>query len=283
MSVVIVAVVHVLLVIFLMLTVKIDVSQKGISFWLLAFLFTLGPSQGYLLAIWTTLGGNKTYWRVMIAFICVIVYTWFNVDRYVGLTPTTFVTETFNMGVVLLIARLMGLEIHRPDYSEHKKTLKPYQYTIWHLMAWTTVVAVLLSCWRYLPQGYWFDDFRFNLSRSDLSINLFIPGSFLLVTLAATWLMLGEKCLFPRIALLPSIILFSAICVHYISRSHILFNEFCVVLSSVVAWIIGSLILIRLAGYRFNVALEISPYIAKPIVSRVITGISCANACIKQF
>jgi hypothetical protein len=248
----ILAAAHLLLCVLFRLSVNIIRDLEIQYGYYISFIITLGPSQGFLLAIWVALGGNKTPWRITIALLCVIIYTWFNIDlSHYGTTyHITFVTETFNMSVVLLAARLMGLEIYRPDYSELDKTPKPFQYTIWQIMAWTAVVAVLLSGSYYLPLEYKFNSFIIAFELEYLIFNLFMLGSFILVALETMWLTLGQKWLFLRIALLPVIIVLCSMI--YRKNYQYPFTDLCLLLGSEAVWMTVSLVVVRLVGYRLT-------------------------------
>jgi hypothetical protein len=115
-------------------------------------LFMLGPSQATLLAFWVMLGGGRFLWRVLPTVLGVVLYLWW-FQRADSEWRMTIIGQVCIWGVLLLIARLAGLELVRS--STLPSASQPFQFSIWDMLMWTTALAIVLSVLRCLPTD-WF-------------------------------------------------------------------------------------------------------------------------------
>jgi hypothetical protein len=151
------------------------------------------------------------------------------------------------VSLVLLIVRWFGLRI-APTGCETRDAAKTAelprsQFTLRALLEWTTAVAIVLGLGAYASRGRWRDFTEF-ITRPGLMV----VGVGSLFALAAVWAALGTRWPVPRylalaltwgalIAIRPSFSDYSA----WASAGHY---------SVQAVWLLGSLWVIRLAGYR---------------------------------
>ena len=215
------------------------------SSWPLFLLFTgfmLGPSQGALLATWIALGRRGTLWRVVLAAIGTVVYLGcFHRadDEWLALTTG----EMAFMVALLLGARLTGLELTR--FAQESAVRPRGQFFIRDVLAWTTALAVVLSAARFLIlQGWYFN-------RYPKAVEFFaVFGSFAFIAVASLWAALGQRWLIVRLALPLAAVGAGAALLAAPSMG--LSWEFTMILSPMAAWMVGSLLVVRWAGYRLS-------------------------------
>ena len=111
----------------------------------------LGPSQATLVALWVMLGGGRFVWRVLPTVLGVILYLWL-FGTADGEWRKIVFGQICTCGVLLLVARLTGLELVQA--SDLPSDLRPFQFSIWDMLMWTTALAVLLSVLRCLPKDW---------------------------------------------------------------------------------------------------------------------------------
>lgn len=201
-------------------------------------LFMLGPSQATLLALWAVLGGGKFLWRVLPTVLGVILYMWLFRDAD-GEWRMFIFWQVCLWGTVLLLARVTGLRLVRT--SSLPPTSRPFQFSIRDMLLWTTALAVVLSLLRCLPTD-WYP------SRHMSGIAI-ILGSFALVAVAALHCSLGRRWPLARIVGVPLAV---AVGAYLLVATHIgypAFWYFAMLLGLMAAWLVGSLFLVRLAGY----------------------------------
>ena len=138
-------------------------------------LFMIGPSQGTLLALWLALGGGKLLWRVVPTALGVVVYYWSWPQNVLDIWLVVVFGLFCFWGVVLLIARVTGLELERNN--AFRSDSRRSQFYIRDMLAWMTALAVVLSTMRCLPKIW--------------AIGCFVSGSHLFLLVSGT----GGRCL----------------------------------------------------------------------------------------
>jgi len=200
--------------------------------------FMLGPSQSALLALWVVLGGGRAVWRLLAVALGVIAYfIWIeNLNRE---WLSTTLGELAACATVLVAARLAGLRLAIP--AEPLDVRGRPQFHIRDVLIWTAATALVLGLLRCVP-----DDRRlFPLIPNIITV----LGSLTVVATASIYAPLGKGRTATRVALaLLAIGLGSALLVASI-RSHS-FWYYVFLLSLMAAWIVGSLLVVRRAGYR---------------------------------
>ena len=206
-------------------------------------LFMLGPSQATLLAFWAMLGGGKTLWRVLPTVLGMILYLW--LFQRAGDEWRVFIFVQFCIwGPLLALARLMGLKIVRS--SAPPSSPRPFQFSIWDMLAWTTALAVVFSLLRCLPTG-WFSSRLPSLSEGSV-----IFGSFFPVMAATLYCSFGKRWLVARILTVPLAI---AVGTYWLAAASPTIRPrwfFAISLGFMAGWLVGSFALVRLAGYRLT-------------------------------
>jgi hypothetical protein len=205
-------------------------------------LFLLAPSQATLLALWVALGGGRFLWRVVPAVLGVILYLW-----WFGRANDEWRMIIFGQfcvsGLLLLVARVMGLELVLS--SAPRTTSRPFQFSVRDMLMWTTALAVILSLLRCLGRT-WLTSMR--VWNNGESVAVF--GSLALVTDAALYCSLGGRWLLARILLVPLAIGLAAYWLKVAVHSMFSARHLALLFGAMAAWLLGSLCLARLAGYR---------------------------------
>jgi hypothetical protein len=207
-------------------------------------------SQGALVAFWAALGGGRTLWRSLAVVLGAIAAVWWmnRADPYPDLGETIeLLAPTWGL---LLVARLLGLGLVPSPNA--LRTLQPLQFTIADMLLWTTAVAVVSGLLRWLALDWGF------LFMEAVEWYNWAGFSFVgLVAMATMFLALGRGRPLLRILLLP---LSLAACMGMIEVIHIIIHGetrpapdlgfVAIIVASMAGWLVGSLWLIRLAGYR---------------------------------
>jgi len=205
-------------------------------------LLMLAPSQGALLGFWIAIGGKRTSWRVPLAFLSMVAYLGCvaklgskNDDFYIP-----FVLLAFCVSSVLLPLRFLGLRIVRGGFADRQRP----QFSLMNALVWMTTFAVLFGAiqWRSFP-----------LHRVAVGLGvafLAVMGICTAVSVASLWSALGSKwmtarilVLFVTVAAVPCIMTTTVGSVQPLIYYGLL-------LAIEAAWIVSSLLVVRLAGYR---------------------------------
>jgi hypothetical protein len=210
---------------------------ENVSEFFFAALLMLGPSQATLLAFLAAFGRGRFLLRVVPTVVGAVVYL-----RCFALLDSEWqwltIGQLGNMGVLLLVARVVGFDlVHRRDLPTASRR---FQFTIRDMLSWMTALAVILGALHYAPEG-WFSIY----SRKE-SIASF--GSLLLVAVTSIILSLCNGWLLVRLLLLPLTIGIGA--TWLASRNGLDLWYFGLYLGLMSAWITGSLLVVRYAGYR---------------------------------
>jgi hypothetical protein len=202
-------------------------------------LFMLGPSQATLVALWAMMGGGKFVWRVLPTVLGVILCLW-----WFGKADREWREVTFGQfcvwGPLLLVARFTGLELVRS--SVQRSALRPFQFYIRDMLMLTTAFAVILSALRCLPTD-WFQPRLMPGFMVVFGSLAFVAASSLLCSLGRRWPLV-------RILGVPLAIIVGAylMVAAHIGNSSVWY--FAMLLGLMAAWLVASLFLVRLAGYR---------------------------------
>jgi hypothetical protein len=216
-------------------------------------LFMLFPSQGSLLGLWTALGGKRMFWRIVITVVglvaCLALCDYYSRSGYrnFGGLVLALVWAAVTTGVSLLLGRLTGLRLSHAGSERGDGELGRFQFSLWQMLTWTTVLAVVLSAIHYLPYNLQ-PDFRFN---PMLAWYVVVFGS---VALASIWLAFGRKWLAARVVLLVAITMGLPTVMplwHLMSRPYA-WAATCLLLLAMAAWTTASLLVVRCAGYELT-------------------------------
>ena len=208
------------------------------------------PALGNLLAFWAVFGGRPRPWR-LVAILVVVTPAIYIVPKHTVYVVWFCMLDVQVLAVssLLLIGRLLGLKVcdlSQEDSAEDpNSTPARFQFSLWSLLEWTTAFAIVLAVLQYLPLLF--------LPEVDELYNIYLAihvGS-LLVAPPALWVALGRQRAILRI---PVLILFTAAAVviekllmpeSYVTVAYVI--EFSILQA---AWLVGSLWLVRRAGYR---------------------------------
>jgi len=203
--------------------------------------YMLGSSQGALVAIWAMLGRGKFLWRVLPTVLGAIVYLWLFQPADPDWIPLTF-GELCVVGLLLAVARVAGLKIVKA--STIPRAVGPTQFTIRDLLIWTTALAVVLSVLRCLPANWYLA-----LSR-PLPGAIVVFGCLTLVPLVALYCALGGRWLPVRLAAVPLAVYLGGYLLAAARIGPSSTGYFAMLLGLMAAWLLVSLWVVRLAGYR---------------------------------
>jgi hypothetical protein len=204
-------------------------------------LFTAGPGQGALLAIWTVFGNGRFLWRTLSVAVGALLYVWL-----VGLAERDeeFVLCTIGelgfFTVLLCVARLTGLKLLR--FSDVVRALGPSQFYIRDMLVWMTALAMLMSAWRCLPS----DAIQFHESTMPAGV----PVGLAIVAGATMFSMLGRGWVVVRIVSLPLAIGIAAVWLAWSVGELNRIGSNVILLGVMALWLLASLLVLRLAGYR---------------------------------
>lgn len=223
-----------------------------ISGWLDIPLVMLFPSQGALLGFWIALGGKRTSWRVLLTVGGIVAYLW-----CVGTAPHVeawshgllLVPSICIVSVLLLLARFTGLRIVRGEAPCQQRP----QFSVRDALIWMTTFAILFGAIRWPSPLHQIlddpDDVRFLMNLGICAI----------ASLASFWVVLGRRRLILRIFALVAV---NAAASYSFTQTNPWLGS--LYLASEVAWIVGSLVVVRRAGYwlmwqwRFGRAVDAS-------------------------
>ena len=211
------------------------------SLWVSYSLISLFVSQGILIGVWTALGGKRTPLRVMLTVIGIVTCVRVMDSPYtLFLIILALSNQTTTMIVLLLPSRLLGLELNLP--TKDKWQSPPFQFTIKDLLVWTTVLAVSLSAFHYMAKEFYYD---------FVSMNGFTEIANLAgVGIASIWVVFGKRWISLRVLALLLSIGFGMLMLT-LTKSF-LFWDSGFLLTIEAAWTIGSLAVVRWAGYQMT-------------------------------
>ena len=208
-------------------------------------------SQSALVAFWAAFGGGRTLWRSLALVLGAIAAMWW-IDHWDSadvrdFMPLVLLGPTWGL---LLVARLLGLGLVRAPMR--LRSLQPLQFSIADMLLWTTVVAVVSGLLRWLALDWSI------ISREMVGWDAWtVFFLWNVVAMAAMFLPLGRGRVILRILLL--LLSLGA----YLGMMEIfngpgwgwgcfarLFEDEPIPIAPMAGWLIGSLWLIRLAGYR---------------------------------
>lgn len=207
--------------------------------WIMLPLMMLAPSQGAMLGFWTALAGKRASWRGLGAVVGVLAYVWCldvlgsrNDDWYI-----LFTWLAFGASALLFPARFLGWRIVFGDSAIQQRQ----QFSLVDALIWMTTFAVLFGAirWhRWLRGG-----FQLN--------SLAIIGSCTAVSLASLWAALGRKWLTTRVLVLFATIgILTGVAMIAVRSLEALLVGLPLTIEA--AWIVGSLFVVRLAGYQLT-------------------------------
>jgi hypothetical protein len=222
------------------------------------FLLSLGMGQVSLVAIWAALGGGALPWRVLALALTVMAWArllaWSLFDAEAVLRGQTLYNSLLaaqSAGVVLplFVARFARLEITRASEVHRTDRMvagsSRLQFSLRYLLSWITVVAVVLGLSQYAfdYRSLWAIGAATWRELAVLSLGDAV------LALAAFWVALGARRPVLRAIALP-VTTAAVIAMYYTHLTVPQFRmcaELCVVQ---VVWLVGSLWVFRVAGYR---------------------------------
>ena len=222
--------------------------RRGAPDWVDLLMFSVAPSQGSLLGLWAALGGKATPWRLVAGFAAAVACIWALGDSDLAFWACVLLVQMVAMGALLLVARLLGLELaddfRHDSAGESTAEGQWVQYSVRSLLSWTAACAVLMSTFHYLPKEPLGEFFQ------DAAIGAAIVVSSLAVAVGALWVTLGSRWPAGRIAgqgLAPVV---GTIALWLVVGSRGGLWEFVAFCLFQAAYLVGSLWLVRVAGYR---------------------------------
>jgi uncharacterized membrane protein YhhN len=174
----------------------------------------------------------------------------------VGMWLLMFAIQTVAVSVPLLVARPMGLRVEHAStvHGAEDSTARPkrLQFSILYLLGWMTALAATLGTLKYVAP---FESLplRWLANWSLLAVLL----SHAVVGLAALWTVLGTRR-FPLRIMSLVLANLTAFAVVYVRIGYPLDKPWSVPMLYVLdtLWLIGSLLVFRVAGYRLRVGRE---------------------------
>jgi hypothetical protein len=237
------------------LSIALFDPTDGAVTWLNVALVALLPGQGTLLGIWAALGGKATPWRLVAAVVgvagCVRLMQAIDPQNQTGTWIFIAFAQMVPVATLLMVAHFLGTELTVPSAFHPPQPGEPHprwaQFSLRSLFSWTTAMALLLGSLHCLlgeSLRWMFRDPEFI---SDLAA---ILCSGTLIGLGAIWLALGTRWPPARhaVLLVTTLSAIGVLCLRPGLSEEV---EFVLVhCSAQVSWVIGSLLLVRLAGYR---------------------------------
>lgn len=216
--------------------------------WLDLLIFSMAPSHGTLLGLWAALGGRATPWRLVAGFVAAVGCVWMLGDFDLVYWVVVLLAQMVTMSALLLLARLLGLELadeFRHDSAEDSSAERQWvQYSLRSLLSWTAACAVVLATLHYLPKEPLSTIFE------DPPILAAIVGSSVVIALGALWIALGARWPSVRIVGLGLTAVTGVTTLWLVVGSQGELWEFVAFCLFQAAYLVGSLWLVRLAGYR---------------------------------
>ncbi len=235
--------------------------------WLEMCLFTMSLSHGVLLAIWAALGGRPTLWRLVAVVAALVALMW--LCRHPDVQEILFILllQSLFMATLLTLGRFFGVELTGEpaadcapatdgaglDSLPAEETERPWmQFSLWAVMSWTTAIAALLASFHYLPEDL---VRRVSGDARGWVIAAILLFSVALIGFGAMWITLGTRWTLMRYVVLGAagagaigvLLLLNAFLAPGYGPNVWELLLFC---GSAMFWLVGSLALIRLAGYR---------------------------------
>jgi hypothetical protein len=201
-------------------------------------------SQAFTLAVWTALGGKRTFLRIMLTTVGMVAlmqlgYGCVRIHDFrsflVFLMPLTAA-----VCAVFLVLRLLGLELKL--FIDPDEPRGVFQFSLFQLMALTLTLAVCLSALKYLPE----DNIYFSQK------TLLLTGNCIFVGMVSVGLVFFRRWLPLRILAFPFTVILATALIRFQFYAYIQFFEvlfFFTVLS--IATMI-SMAAVRWAGYRMT-------------------------------
>ena len=199
-------------------------------------------SQGSLLGLWAALGGKPTPWRA--TFVVIVAASWLSFcgwrgnDLVKGSYTNSLIGQSFQVMGILLLARFMGLRLSKTEGGDEDH-LAHLQFSVGQALSWMTALVVFMAASHYLKDAFAaYFDYRF--------ISYFL--SWLVVALAAIWLICGSRWIAFRCAMLLLVIGLGTAWIVQTTNSPWWGTVNLLGCEAVVA--APSLAVVRLAGYR---------------------------------
>jgi hypothetical protein len=222
-------------------------------FWIFV-LVALALAQSSLAAIWAGFGRRSIAWRAMA--LVLTITAWSRLMPWVinPSTPNRLATEwavlllaqTIIVFAGVIMARLAGVRVVSAtealpaanDADRHAR----FQFSLAYAFSWIIAVAVILGVLQYaLYRQHVPPDADFWLSLAALSV------AHALMAMAALWTALGTRWAAVRVFVLCATTLAAHAAHTYVWEEILVGATVCVVQ---VSWLLGSLWVIRVAGYR---------------------------------
>ncbi len=206
---------------------------------------SLAFSQVSLLAIWLVFGGGAVWWRWVGTMLGVAFWSVLSAIGGAGSDcAATLLAQTSIVAVVALLLRLAGGRLSalgRSNLGQCTGTRKPFQFSIRHMLGWTTALAVTLALLRCLG--------TYGLLQS-YSLDVWpIHVGYATIALVAFWVTLGTGHWRLRLmtTCLVVVAAMATLTMPNLSRRTGLFALY--VLFQM-PWLLASLLVVRMAGYR---------------------------------
>jgi hypothetical protein len=219
-------------------------ERPGLCGLLLTHLLLLGQSQAVIVAVWVAWGSGKLLWRLVPTILGALVYlSCYPRSDSQMLMCFTFGEMSFCLPL-LLVARMAGLRLEIASCPSTAP--RHYQFSIRDLLLWTAALAVVLSAIRCLPLprlGQVFFD-----SQVIIAVVVFtcFAGVMMYSSLGS-----GSFAARRQAVLLAFVFLLCMASLTGMPKDAWELLHIPLDFGSIVAWLIGSFLVVRWAGYRF--------------------------------
>ena len=222
-------------------------------------LSTLCIAQVGLVAIWTGFGGKSLPWRILALILTIGLWSrllawtddFYDDASVVNACTCLLVAQSIVILIPLGALRLRGVRLVR-SCDEHPSeqvapARGPLQFSLGHLLSWITVVGVVLGLAQYTLE---FEELMGLLSANRWVLPVVAVGHGGLV-LAGLWAVLGTARL--RLRWLVALVAVAGTIVATLlwpgHQDPLTYSGLCLVQ---VLWVVGSLSVFRVAGYRMT-------------------------------
>ena len=201
-----------------------------------------------LLSIWTALGRRAAPWRPAVLIALIVAWIWVASSETDGIDPyllVLFLLVAATTAAILATARGFGLRLFIPEVDPVKND-GPWQFSLSRLFAWTTSLSICLGLlsltFRHIRDGsssHW-------LTIAVVAIGLM---AIILISPWLAWMRLRfsyTTFTFPVIFTLVLVLLFAG------GFSGLLFTDFAMYCGLELLFLVGSLVVLRVAGYRLE-------------------------------
>jgi hypothetical protein len=209
-------------------------------------LLMLAPGQGSLLALWAAFGGKGSPWRSVLALLVLVAHYAVN-DRWVHSSDMEHwlgvqLLHAIPFLFACLLARLLGIELRRGSRDLAASDSPAFRFSVGRTIAWVTAIGITIGVLQILGA-------QFGTAFGNCE-GWSITAATGFVAVASFWLPLGQKRFVLRLLALAVAISLGTFVLRE-GVGYLSMEWFALLLVIEAIWITGSLIVVRLAGYRW--------------------------------